>query len=130
MVAIQQQVGDLLREGESWDHPLTATTGSNLLKRNPALWTFVRVEGVQPTNHAAEQAVRSGVLWRKCSFGTHSTDGSRFVERMMMVVATLKQQKRNVLDSLFAVCSAQIRGENVPSFLSTQYPPATHCVVP
>ena len=57
----------------------------------------------EPTNNAAERAVRSGVLWRKGSFGTQTAPGSRFVERMMTVVATLKQQKRNVLEYLHAV---------------------------
>ena len=48
-----------------------------------ALWTFVRVEGVEPTNNTAERSIRLGVLWRKGSFGTQSADGSRFVEAMM-----------------------------------------------
>ena len=122
MRVIQQQVGELLREGAVCDHPKTARTCCNLLKLETALWTFVWVEGVEPTNNAAEQAVRSGVLWRKGSFGTQSADGSQFVERMMTVVATLKQQKRNVLEYLTSVCSAQIRDENVPSLLPNSTP--------
>jgi len=117
MVAIQQQVGRVLRQGAECDHNLTQKTCQNLLKLEPALWTFVSVEGVEPTNNAAERAVRSGVMWRKSSFGTRSADGSRFVERMMTAQATLKQQERNVLESLFAACSAQIRGEKAPSLL-------------
>ena len=117
MVAIQQRVGELLRTGANCDHQKTQKTCANLLKIEPALWTFVRVEGVEPTNNAAERAVRSGVLWRKGSFGTQSACGSRFVERMMTTVATLKQQRRNVLEYLQAVCSAQIRGEKAPSLL-------------
>jgi hypothetical protein len=45
---------------------------------------------VEPANNAAERAIRPGVLWRKGSFGTQSAEGSRFVEAMMTVVATLK----------------------------------------
>jgi transposase len=52
---------------------------------------------VDPTNHAAERAIRPGVLWRKGRCGTQSAEGSRCVEAMMTVVATLKQQHRNVL---------------------------------
>jgi transposase len=55
------------------------------------------------------------VQWRKGSFGTQSEDGSRFVESMMTVVATLKQQKRNVLDYLIAAHEAALRGEAAPS---------------
>jgi transposase len=32
-----------------------------LLAIEPALWTFVRVEGVEPTNNAAERALRHAV---------------------------------------------------------------------
>jgi transposase len=60
------------------------------------------------------------VQWRKVSFGTQSEDGSRFVESMMTVVATLKQQKRNVLDYLAASHEAALRGEPAPSLLPEQ----------
>jgi hypothetical protein len=69
-----------------------------ILALAPALWTFVRVAGVEPTNNAAEWALRPGVLWRKGSFGSHSAAGSRFAERMLTMGATLKQQHLNVVD--------------------------------
>jgi transposase len=74
---------------------------------------------VEPINKAVERSVRPGVLWRKGSFGTHSPAGSRFVEAMMTVVATLKQQHRNVLDYLTAACRAALHGEPAPSLLPT-----------
>jgi transposase len=75
--------------------------------------------GVEPTNNAAEQAIRRGVLWRKGSFGMHSPDGSRFVEAMMTIVAMLKQQHLNVLDHVTALCEAVLRGETAPSLITT-----------
>jgi len=114
---VRRRVGDLLREGEACAHAKTARTCTNLLKVEGALWTFVWREGVEPTNNAAERAVRAGVLWRKGSFGTQSARGSRFVERMMTVVATLRQQERNVLEYVTAACQATIRGEMPPSLL-------------
>lgn len=90
-----------------------------LLKHREALWTFVQLDGVEPTNNAAERAIRPGVLWRKHSFGTHSAQGARFVEVIMTVVATLKPQHRNPLDSLTAACEATQRDEAVPSLLPT-----------
>ncbi len=63
------------------------------------------------------RAIRPGVLWRKGSFGTQSEEGSRFVESMMTVVATLHQQQRHVLDYLTAACEAALRGEAAPSLL-------------
>jgi transposase len=88
-----------------------------MLKRREALWTFVQVEGVEATNNMAERSIRAGVQWRKGSFGTQSEDGSRFVESMMTVVATLKQQKRNVLGYLTAAHEAALRGEAAPSLI-------------
>ncbi|MBI2760955.1 MAG: transposase, partial [Chloroflexi bacterium] len=68
----------------------------------PAPGTFAQVEGVEPTNNRAERALRPAVLWRKGSFGTHSAAGSRFVERMLTVTATCRQQDRPLLDVLVA----------------------------
>ena len=95
----------------------TAGTCHEMLKRREALWTFVQVEGVEPTNNAAERAIRPGVQRRKISFGTQSEEGSRFVESMMTVVATLKQQKRDVLEYLTAAHEAALRGASAPSLL-------------
>lgn len=64
------------------------------------LWTFVKHEGVEPTNNASERALRHGVIWRKLSFGTQSTEGSRFVETILTVLATCQQQGRNAFDYL------------------------------
>ena len=77
----------------------------------------MRVSGVEPTNNAAERALRPGVLWRKGSFGSHSPAGSRFAERMLTVAATLKQQRRNVVDYVTLACEAALRWEAAPSLL-------------
>jgi hypothetical protein len=95
----------------------TEGTCRELLKRRQALWIFVQVEGVEPTNNTAERVIRPGVQWRKDSFGTQSEAGSRFGESMMTVVATLKQQNRNVLDYLTAAHEAALRRVPAPSLL-------------
>ena len=105
-----------------------------ILQVFPALWTFVDVEGVEPTNNAAEQALRPAVLWRKGSFGTQSAEGSRFVERIMTVAATLKQQGRNVLDFVTAACEARLHRAEPPrlvpeSFLNFAEPDNCEAVV-
>ena len=88
-----------------------------ILELEPAMWTFVRVEGVEPTNNAAERAIRPVVLWRKGSFGTQSKKGSLFAERILSTVATLRQQNRNVLSYLTTAFEAYLSGETVPSLL-------------
>ena len=117
MLPIRSQVGELLRQGSHCSHSATAGTCRDILKRESALWTFVDVEGVQPTNNFGEQKIRSGVLWRNSSFGTQSAAGSRFVERILTVATTLKQQKRNLLDYLTEACEAANYGRAVPSIL-------------
>ena len=81
------------------------------------LWTFVRVEGVEPTSNHAERALRHGVIYRKLSGGAESEAGSRFVERMLSVVATCRQQEINVLDYLTRCYQARLDGQAVPSLL-------------
>jgi transposase len=117
MQPIRREVERLLEAGQRCGVPKTEGTCREIFKRRQALWTCVRHEGVEPTNNAAERAIRPGVLWRKGSFGTQSAEGSRFVEAMMTVVATLKQQHRHVLDYLTAACEATLRGEPAPSLL-------------
>lgn len=102
-------------------HPMAQTLGRELLAIWPALWTFVVLEGVEPTNNSAEQALRPAVLWRKGSFGTHSDDGSRFVERMLTVRASCHAQGRSLLGFLVASLTAAHRGHPHPSLL----PPAS-----
>jgi transposase len=83
----------------------------------PAVWTFVDAAGVEPTNNHAERVLRRAVLWRKRSFGTQSEEGSRFVERLLTVSATLTLQKRNVLDYLTQATTASLAGQPAPSLL-------------
>jgi transposase len=128
MRPIRHEVEWLLEAGQSCGVPKTEGVCRAIPKRRQALWTFVRHEEVEPTNNTAERAIRSGVLWRKGSFGTQSAAGSRFVEAMMTVVATLKQQHRNVLDYLTVACETAVRGETAPSLLPTldQLPDLIH----
>ena len=117
MRPVRREVERLLEAGQTCGMPKTEGSCREILKLRWALWTFVRHAGVEPTNNAAERAIRPGVLWRKGSFGTQSAEGSRFVEAMMTVVATLKQQHRNVLDYLTAACEATLCGKTAPSLL-------------
>jgi transposase len=117
MWPVRREVERLLAAGQTCGVPKTEGTCREILRLRQALWTFVRHPEVEPTNNAAERAIRPGVLWRKGSFGTHSPEGSRFVEAMMTVVATLKQQHRQVLDYLTTACEAALHGEPAPSLL-------------
>lgn len=88
-----------------------------LLKLEPAMWAFLRHEGVEPTNNAAERALRPAVIWRKTSYGTDSAAGSRFVANVLSVVTTCRQQGKNVLEFLTACCHAHLQAQPLPSLL-------------
>lgn len=96
----------------------TAATCRNLLEGEEHLWTFLRVRGIEPTNNAAERALRHAVLWRKSGGGTASEWGSRFVERVLSVAATCRQQGRNVLEFLTECFRAKQSGQGLPSLLA------------
>jgi transposase len=117
LIPLQARLGRLLRRGqESSDHKAAALC-RELRKWWPALWTFARVEGVEPTNNVAERALRPAVLWRKGSFGSDSEAGSRFAERLLTVVATCRQQGRGLMDFLVAAGEAAILWSAAPSLL-------------
>jgi hypothetical protein len=105
--------------GSKENTPLAKTvrTCRMLLNVEQALWLFVSVEGVEPTNNAAERAIRPAVIWRRTSFGSQTLAGSTFVSRMLTVVTTLKSQHRNVLEFLASSVLARREGQPSPSLL-------------
>lgn len=84
----------------------------------PALWTFLDVDGVEPTNNAAERALRPAVLWRKGCFGTQSEPGERFAERMLTVATTCRQQGRALWSFLTASVVAHQTSQPAPSLFA------------
>jgi transposase len=117
LVPLQARLERLLRRGQKNPDWKAAGLCRELTKWWPALWTFARVEGVEPTNNVAERALRPAVLWRKGSFGSDSAAGSRFAERLLTVVATCRQQGRSLVDFLVAAGDAALRGSRPPSLL-------------
>ena len=97
--------------------PAASKIAKDLRDYGAALWTFARVEGVEPTNNAAERAVRKAVLWRKTSFGSASRWGSRFAERMLTVCESLRAQGRSILEFLETTIRARLLGARLPSLL-------------
>jgi transposase len=117
MIRLRREVRRALEEGSSGGCAKTAATCFEILKVEEGLWTFARVRGIEPTNNAAGRALRFAVIWRRISGGTDSPSGSRFVERMLSVVATCRQQDRKVLEYLTSCFEADRRGQAIPSLL-------------
>ena len=112
---VKAKVGSALDLAQRHGCGRTEGTCTELRKVEPAFWTFVKVDGVEPTNNTAERALRHAVIWRRVSGGTDSRAGSRFVERMLSAVATCRQNGRNVLDYLTSCFEASRSGGEIPS---------------
>jgi transposase len=98
-------------------HRLHRRFANNLLKLWPALWTFITVPGVTPTNNAAERALRGPVIHRKLSYGNQSDDGERFTERSLSASITCRLQHRSLLAYLRELLTANQTGGALPALL-------------
>lgn len=114
---IRNEIDGLLLRGVFSENPRLIGMCRELHDHREWLWTFLEVEGVEPTNNAAERALRHAVIWRKLSFGTQSASGSRFVETLLSVVTTCRQQHRDVLTFLTSAVTAHFDGQPHPSLL-------------
>ena len=129
--AFQQQAGPirdqfnsyLLRGSSSGNKKLTGFR-NKLLPRKEHLWTFLKVEGIKPTNSTAERALRPAVIYRKLSLGTQSDSGSRYLERILTVSETYRLQNRNAYEYLVESMRSKFAGR-VPS--SLMHDPAKPC---
>jgi transposase len=114
---LERRFSKTLVEGGLGDDARVAKFCENLLMLEPALWTFARVEGVEPTNNFMERLVRLAVLWRRRSFGCNSVAGCRFVERILTVVQTCRLRERNILEYLTAAVQAHRSGREYAQLL-------------
>jgi transposase len=105
----------LLRDGSTITKKARGTA-KDLLRQWDSLWTYVDMEGPNPTNNAAESSIRKAVLWRKGSFGAQSESGCRFVERLLTLVGTARKRSIDLLDWLTRAIQADLEGKPAPSF--------------
>lgn len=119
MSRLATKVHKVLHEFSALRIPKVTPLAENLLAIEPALWTFVHHPDVEPTNNAAERALRPGVIHRKTSFGTDSPSGSHFIARMLSTVESLKRQGRRVFTFLVDLLTPG-RNHPTPSLLPPQ----------
>jgi transposase len=115
---LRSRIRGLLEAGTLCDSNRAQSVCRGILRDEAKLWTFVAVEGVEPTNNAAEQALRSAVIWRKTSYGTQSARGSRFVERILTCNANLRKQGRSLFEFTADVISAALHGLRAPALFT------------
>jgi transposase len=115
--AIQCQLRHWLTQGLLCPEDSTAETCRRLIALDAALWSFVTTPGVEPTNNAAERALRHPVIWRRTSHGTQSEHGRLFVQRMLTVAETVRRQRRPVFAFVRSALLAYRAGYPAPSLL-------------
>ena len=117
MAPVRREVERLLLRGAESGNPNMQGMCRQLYDHREWLWAFLYHEEVEPTNNASERSLRHAVIWRKLSFGTQSAAGSRFVERMLSVIETCRQQNRNTFAFLVSVMEAHLAHQPTPSLL-------------
>ena len=112
---LRRELKALLERGSKGRrNKLTWGFSKNLLKIWPALWTFVEVEGVEPTNNRAERALRGPVIYRKLSLGSQSERGETTTQRLLSASVTCRLQGRSLFAYLAEVLGARVRGDPAP----------------
>ncbi len=117
MGPVRRKVERLLLRGMQSNNSDVRGTCRELYEHRQWLWTFLHHEGVEPTNNAGERSLRHAVIWRKLSFGTQSASGSRFVETMLTVIETCRQQGRSAFAFVTAAVAAHLAHQPTPSLL-------------
>ena len=113
-----QQVVELgCQRGERTPWAKTVRTAQQILPLADGLWTFLEIEGIEPTNNVAERALRQSVIQRKISHGVQSRQGAICRSRLLTVTTTLRQQGRDVWSFLEQAWIAHHCGGVMPSLL-------------
>ncbi len=100
----------------------TANTCANVLKLWPALWGFITNPGVEPTNNAAEQALRGIVLKRKISGPTRSRRGDEFIANGFTAYESCRRQGRDFIEYMRGAVIAWIDKTAHPSLVPAPAP--------
>lgn len=117
MRPVQRHFEAVLERAVAADLERVSGSCANILAHRDALWTFVVLDDVEPTNNNAERALRPLVLWRKRSFGSKSDRGERFVARIMSVAHTARKQGRSLLDFIEQALTAMVEGRTAPRLI-------------
>jgi len=118
MKPIREEIEALLLRGVFSGNERLTGMCNELYDHRQWLWAFLEHEDVQPTNNGSERALRHAVIWRKLSFGTQSDSGSRFLETMLSVIETCRQQGRNTFAFVADAVQSHFAGQPAPSLLA------------
>jgi hypothetical protein len=80
-------------------------------------WTFLDIEGVAPTNNAAEQALCQSVFNARSAMASNPVRGAIYRSRLLTVTTTKRQQGWDVWVSLEQAWSAHHSGGVISELL-------------
>jgi transposase len=116
-IPIQKRIVELAERHLDSPHREVCNLATALFVYNQRLFTFLEEEGVEPTNNSAERALRTGVQWRKISFGNRSAAGELATARLLTVAETCDLQQLNTLSYLAAAIARHRCHQLVKSLL-------------
>ena len=77
MVPVRKRILELLHQARRCSNQTVSGMAESMLTYEGALFTFIDRNQIEPTNNAAERALRHAVIWRKLRFGNDSEKGAR-----------------------------------------------------
>jgi transposase len=116
-IPIQKRIFALAERHLNSSHREVRNLATALFEHNGRLFTFLELEGVEPTNNSAERALRTGVQWRKICFGNRSANGERATARLLTVAETCHLQRLNILVYLSAAIASHRSRKQAASLL-------------
>ena len=75
------------------------------------LFVFLEVNGMEPTNNHAEQALRHPVIFRKICFGSRSLQGAQHLSVNLSLLGTAKRQDQDPVDLIKTIL---LKGADTP----------------
>lgn len=95
---IEARTDRLLRR--HFTDPDNRRLANRMIKHRAHLYTFLYVEEVEPTNNAAERAIRPAVIARKLSAGNRSPTGAQTHSILASLAATARQHGATLVDAV------------------------------
>ncbi len=100
--------------GSKSDHAKLKSLAKEILNDWDAVVAFVKNPGLPATNNEAERALRWAVLFRKITFGTRTTEGSRSYAAMISVIETCRLRNIDPWDYIAMAVAQGRKGLHPP----------------
>jgi hypothetical protein len=97
--------------------PMARKIKKRFIIASDLFFTFMEIQGVEPTNNLAERTLRPTVVTRKISYFSSSWKGKLSRETNWTIIGTTTKQGRNPKDFLLQALNAANNNEPLPSLI-------------